>query len=961
MKKAEISFYRKFSFKEYVLALKYFMKNKEIPHVSGLCEGQFLNAQVSEEALSDLFRSAYRHDLFVKQGEDIHINGEVFTFMNAWTHSVNIVSLHKPSYGEMKLIAIARVKGFFLATVQNAEKDSIILMADSSIEKLYAQLEEYITAKDVNKAFKLKNINKTLQQNGVNKAYEVEHVFQLVALNVENVTGQKLDNEVMFNVGKTEYEVTRGAIEDSPIEKRNISQFKEELIRFIVENCPESDEGDADDKTQNRKKFEDSETYSPLSYQKLVHTEGFPLSLPGLLKMQAKSVGKSLFDWKRLLKVLAINAVVSVLVLIWNMYGMCYLNDTFRISERAFWGSATAYLFAGTIGGGSGVKGLSLFRNTIDTVLLTSSFYFLLSIAGKSFLHDIIHHDFHKNIKKLIAFPAQIKLYAGNVKKSFSFYLWVGIIVASVFGMILFNPFTVLLLALMLLVSCSKCESGMISPLIMMYRTSAGYKKVSAGKKKMPLYADVQLWLFAIGAGLLLYSGINLLVWGVFSYNIWARLIFTILLIVIALFRLGIIKISKPNQVASVILMVVAAGGLMWLAQSGIVLADDGGWSESGGSLWGLLHNSGFDTILGFSAVLATATFVALCTAGLALPIVAAGTALVGVGSLGWAGLTETGKETANDFMLGSYSPYGGDSKIATGLSIAVGLVPGVGEVFGIYSGVRDATYDFSNGNYASGIFDVVCAGLNLKGLSSGLKTAAKGVTNTVAKKVAGDEILGTLTSTWTQLDDAAKATLSSADNVAGAAANSADNVASAVAGSADNVAGAAANSADNVASAVAGSADDVIKMTPAQAQIWNSTLGTKLGKYVSTKYAKRQIVKQLFGEVTEQVKKETGDHIIGGIKDTVIQSLLGEGADFVDEKGAEIISGNMTIEDICGIVKDSTDEQTEGIVEIMNSGVISADDKVGNLMQEVNACISSNPSETITKDTLLEMISKFQ
>ena len=85
-------------------------------------------------------------------------------------------------------------------------------------------------------------------------------------------------------------------------------------------------------------KIEDPEYYTRLSFLKLTRNETFPKGLFGSIKMMFVNFFKSFTNWKNILKRVGLCVLMSVLTLIWNLYALCYLNDTFNINIRAVFG-----------------------------------------------------------------------------------------------------------------------------------------------------------------------------------------------------------------------------------------------------------------------------------------------------------------------------------------------------------------------------------------------------------------------------------------------------------------------------------------------------------------------------------------------------------------------------------------------------------------------------------------------
>lgn len=717
---------RTIKFDEFILAFKYFMKNKKVAHVSGICDADLLRKNMSEEELSAIFFRALKHNVFVKQGNDIHINFDIYRILNAYATSDMVVTLQNPVYEGKRLVSFAKVGDLWIALQQNAEKNEVTLLVDNAIDTLYDLCAPDIK-KGKNKDFHPKKVNKQLEKMGSDVRFGTDYVYQFVMLAVNNHTGKQFQDAVLFHVGKKSFDVLTGEVENNHLESFSVEQLDDKVLENIerifssnTEDHPESGDDNAQKKEQREKNKEpEDETYTKFSFQRLSENQNFPHGIIALLKVQILNWIKQFTNLKRLAVLVIAQLVFALLVLLWNMYGMCYLNDTFRISQESFLGSATAYLFGGTVGSRNELKGMSFLKKDFNTVLISGSFYCLFGIWFRSLLGTILHGKVLESISNYFGFPRRIRQYVQRSDRNIRDYIWTGVIIAAPIGFLLWNPFTTVLLAMLLMMSCVKADDSSIAVPVMLFRSASCYQKVMEGKKKRPLFADVELRLFGISIGFFAYSAVNLIIWLLFDYNIWVRLIFTVLLVIMALFGLGILKINKPEKVAACLVMLVVCSVLVVLANNGIVLADDGGWTESGGTLAGLFTNAGFATILGISALMAVTTLGgSLVVAGILGGIVASGSFL-------WSSTTETGRKTAADFMLGDYSPYGGDSVIAAGLNVAVGLVPGIRDVWGIVSTARDAEYDFSHGNELSCIFDIVCGGLSVGNLPNSKEAMA--------------------------------------------------------------------------------------------------------------------------------------------------------------------------------------------------------------------------------------------
>ncbi len=937
--KKSVAFQKNICFDEFILAIKYLMKNKGIGHVSGLCDAELLRKEMTEEALSKIFFSAIKHNVFVKQKEDVHINHDWYRVLYAYAQAEKVVSIHKPSYEGKKLISLTKVEDNWIAFVQNAAKNEVSVMVDSSLDKLYQIVEPELKKKDLNAKFQPKKINKQLEKLGVGVSFQEKYEYQLVLLGMHNATGQQVEEPVLYHVGKTDFDMLTGAVEAKQIEKHPVEALDEKVKACLKEMLREEEPkepGEKEAKEAKKQKVVDEEPYTRFSFQKLASNKNFPHNVPQFLKMQVKNTFQQLLNWKSWIIMVLIQVIFAAVVLLWNMYGLCYLNDTFRLSSSAFWKDATAYLFAGTIGRNNDIKGLTIFKQAFDTALLAGSFYFLLGMSFRNMLGTILRGKLLDRLYELTHFREHISSCCQKGQRSLVQNIWIGVLIAAPIGLILWNPFTVGLLALMLIFSCMKADNSGISVPVMLFRSASRYKKVMEGKKEKPLFADVQLLLLGLGIGFSIYSVVNVLLWVLFDYHFWARVVFTVLLMVLALFGLGIIKINKPQKVVTGLVLLVACTAMVVLTQEGMVLlADDGGWSESGGTLAGLINNTGFATILGLSALLA------VCTLGGSLVVGGIAAGVVGLGSFIWSSTTETGRATAADFMLGEYSPYGGDSKIAMGLNFAVGLVPGIGEIWGITSAVRDANYNFANGNELSGIFNLVCGGLSLKGLDDGLKLAGEGLTNAAAKKILTGELKETILNS---MDNVAQGAAGSVDNVVQAAGGSADNVVQAAAGSADNVVQGATGVADNVVQAATGSADNVAQgATGVADNVAQAVTGSADNVAQGAAGSADNVVQAATGSADNVAQAATGS------ADNVAQAATQAGNHTWLEKFA---AGQLSKKVVNTLMSGNTNRIHNQMIENVKSGIVSTlkqqfgSDVIGQVDSALNDLATSVPVE---------------
>ncbi len=170
--------------------------------------------------------------------------------------------------------------------------------------------------------------------------------------------------------------------------------------------------------------------------------------------------------------------------------------------------------------------------------------------------------------------------------------------------------------------------------------------------------------VFHMGCGFLIYGLVSLALWHVVGYHFWIRLIVTMLMAIFALLQIfwpGMLSDpEKAHRARTLLLIIVGGMAACWFSSRyGIVLADDGGWSESGRTLGGFLQNAGFSTIFGLS----------ILTIGLALGGTA-GLVIAALGALGGAGMFAIGcsEGEAGDYVRRSarqffFGPEDGESK----------------------------------------------------------------------------------------------------------------------------------------------------------------------------------------------------------------------------------------------------------------------------------------------------------
>ena len=173
-------------------------------------------------------------------------------------------------------------------------------------------------------------------------------------------------------------------------------------------------------------------------------------------------------------------------------------------------------------------------------------------------------------------------------------------------GFLLMNPFSLFLASFYAFLIYEQGKKNGFIQYIMFYRCAAMRKQVEAGKADEPDYRSINMFFYLFGYGMFLYGLISVLLWFIADYSFWIRAVVTLLMVLFAMIQAcmpGLLTGKRAKALAGIALFFAAAVVVSRVLPGGIVLADDGGWSESGGTLLGLIQNAGFSIILGVTAM----------------------------------------------------------------------------------------------------------------------------------------------------------------------------------------------------------------------------------------------------------------------------------------------------------------------------------------------------------------------
>ncbi len=754
-----------YSYNDFLLATKQFMIDKGMHHVTGLTESPMLMGKVTEEQMRAVVDHAIKKGVFYgNDNAGYRIDPILRGFIEKYVTSANIVSVDKPSYKNARLISFGRSGDVFVCLITDSRSDKAVCLADDDVHKLYTYVKDELEKKDTDKNFNLKKANKTLTFAEGSDKFEFKAENRLFLCTTSNGTGKSLEKEVLIHVQKDEYEYVTVRPELKVEGRRHVSELEKDVCNYIINNCPaDNDDGPADDGPDGNgggtdgigasgaegtsaltgsaagvggASIEDPEDFSMYSFTKLTSAASFPKSTGELLKAMFGSL-KASFNKKTIIKNAIIYAVTMLILALWNLYANCYLNDTFKLrTEHSVFNGLTPYLLFGRLADKS--KGLSVFFNENrvkpNTIFLVSGVYILIVVAIRGLIADIASGRIGKVFASFFSFGKKKKAYMEASLYDAGFFFFAGLLISAILNVILYNPATSFVLAVMLIVSCMKGDEGALAGTCMVFSCASRYKKVNEGRKKMPMYSHIQLSILNVGYGMLINTVINIIVWYAFDFKPVVRIVLALILVIFAIVKLVMTGKNGKNAVKIVLYLLFTVGTSLMVAASyyGVLLADDGGITESG-DFWGLLHNEGFPYILGISlaaaaVVVLTAAFLPVAISGAAVAI-GAGAAALGAGALAAQG--DNYKVAAN-LLLGGKSEFADDAEAAfkaTLIDTAIGFIPVVGNVVGILEGSRDVGYglaDLALGNTSEAIGELSWGALGIGCSICGLDEAGK-------------------------------------------------------------------------------------------------------------------------------------------------------------------------------------------------------------------------------------------
>lgn len=737
-----VSVYR-MTLQEYYLLLRLQMERQGCKTINGVADSFFAKEtyEKSEKRIKDLVKKDMlvqdaKGNLLIREGlvkalDNILESAYCMNFQNNTLQKKGII------------LSFYYAKDCYVGVLQ--DKKETLLVANQDVQAVYTAFEKHLERKEVSPKFQADRW-KLLWEGKEHTEDHAPAITQPVQEAIIAVSANRLPRErysVTLVADKKQIQILSGsettAYQEVSKETAGTGDWYGVIVREL-ERLKETKPGTEKAKEKQKKKTE---------YQKITQTSGFPSSG---IEFIFWSLKRLILNLPRMaVQLVKRKAYVILAYLLWggilffyNMYATCYLNDTFMLDRRAIWKNLTPYLMAGTLRTPSELKGFQTDWGISDTAFLVWPLMMMLTMVGRHLILQMKNKKagFFKDVAAIPQAASDCKQHGFGIGRA----KWLTFAAVWAAGFFIMNPITFVLMGLYALLIFAQGSSNGMVQFLMMWKCASSRKKVDAGLKKEPDSRSYRSFFLNVGKGFLLYELVSLVLWFVADYHPWARLIVSLLMVVYALIQAfcpklfgNIAKKCTTKNLVLLAVLLIAAG--CFSEGCGIVLADDGGWSESGRTLAGLLQNAGFSTIIGLT----------ILTIGLALggPLawVAAGSCIIG-GTNFIIGLTDTGAgeyvrksarqyffgtedgesktiwcstvEVAN-FVAGFMNPAAGSSAIATQVfhagKVATDMVSTSGDIAATYVDIRDYVNgegDVSMGDIA---WDIAGLGFDFAGL----------------------------------------------------------------------------------------------------------------------------------------------------------------------------------------------------------------------------------------------------
>ncbi len=318
----------------------------------------------------------------------------------------------------------------------------------------------------------------------------------------------------------------------------------------------------------------------PISYDTFEKNTDMPKSAKAFISIFFKNAWANLKSGfpKNLIVALAIGLAYWL----FNIFFLAYINDTCFFHDET---SYLAYIFGGESKSAKGIPSGRLTWYYNFTFMLTLVFLI------KSIIKRMIKKGFFAPAKDIIGIRKHYNAYMDCSQYEGARLLFIPMGIAFVLSYLIVNPFTILLLSIIMFLSFARGMESAITSFIFSFKVSKNLNKNPIDRKSV-LEGDIALPIFGFAVGFLFYSLLIIIMWFLFDYSFIIRTIVSALF-ALAFLILGITNTMKNKAVKTSInaLVFTAFSALTYKT----VFADDGGWSESGRNLAGFLANPGSD------------------------------------------------------------------------------------------------------------------------------------------------------------------------------------------------------------------------------------------------------------------------------------------------------------------------------------------------------------------------------
>lgn len=309
---------------------------------------------------------------------------------------------------------------------------------------------------------------------------------------------------------------------------------------------------------------------------------------------------------KSLPKSLIIPIILFLVIGVFNTFFLAVIVDTFYFHTGAdsFINKIIIYLVPGIVGGSSGLPGFSHLKNDINTLSVVMPMLFILSFLLRDGFSTLISKEKRKKVfKDLSNLNKNKKIYIGLSDKEKGAQYLKGMIIAFIIGLLVKNPFTIFLLAILFFLSFIK-NNG--SNTIIFIGTMLASRNIKKGKRDFINFGNIALIILGISYGFIVYFALTSLLFIFLNYHIIARIVFTVIFVV-AFIMLLMKNKGKTTKIVTVLLLFIVIAVV--LSFNITLYADDGGWSESGANFFDWLANAGTKIIaaLGFTGSISAA------------------------------------------------------------------------------------------------------------------------------------------------------------------------------------------------------------------------------------------------------------------------------------------------------------------------------------------------------------------